>query len=174
MKSTTWLFSAVFSAFISIAASAQADNLPDNCPCCEADFRSFDFWIGEWIVKDTLGTILGENTIKMQEQGCILSEYWRGAKGSTGMSMNYYDRSDKSWNQLWIDSSGNVLKLKGKGSDGIMVLVSEVQKSDKGAYRSRITWTKNKDGSVTQRWDILDAEKEEVRNTIFNGVYHPK
>ena len=84
------------------------------CACCTEKHQQFDFWVGEWVVFDTTGTKVGENTIEKLENDCILSEYWRGASGSTGRSYNYYNALDDTWNQTWIDNNGGSLVLKGK------------------------------------------------------------
>ena len=68
------------------------------------------------------------------------------------------DLTDKSWNQVWVDNSGYSLVLKGNLSNGSMILKSKLQKGDNGDFYNRVTWTPNKDGSVTQLWEILSTE----------------
>ena len=80
--------------------------------------------MGDWTVYDTAGNVVGQNTIKKLENNCIVSEHWRGAKGLTGRSYNYYNMADSTWNQLWIDSNGSNLVLKGKAEPGKMILKS--------------------------------------------------
>jgi len=123
----------------------------EECPCCSETNRQFDFWVGDWLVLDSAGTKLGENKIIKIEGGCILSENWKGAMGGTGSSYNYYDRSDSTWNQLWIDNSGNILKLKGQFQSGQMVMKSELQKG------SRLDWYYN--------------QNEKLLQTAFLGIY---
>lgn len=146
----------------------------EDCACCTEMHQQFDFWVGEWVVSDTSGNIVGENTIVKLEDECIVSEHWRGAAGLTGRSYNYYNQADSTWNQLWIDSSGSNLSLKGYAEPGKMILQSELQKGQQvDWYFNRITWTKNEDGSVTQLWEILD--KNEKRLTVaFHGIYRLK
>ena len=96
------------------------------CPCCTTQHQLFDFWVGDWMVYDTTGNKVGENTIVKQEDNCLLSEHWRGAGGSTGRSYNYYDPSDSTWNQLWLDNSGTILKLKGSAGTNTMSRKSEL------------------------------------------------
>jgi ketosteroid isomerase-like protein len=145
-----------------------------ECPCCTEARTQFDFWVGEWIVRDTLGNKLGENQIAKIEGGCILTEHWVGAQGGTGSSYNYYDTSDSSWNQLWIDNSGSILKLKGNKESGSMILKSELQKGSKVAwYYNQITWTPNEDGTVSQLWQIFDKDHR-LLQTAFLGIYQRK
>jgi hypothetical protein len=146
----------------------------DECPCCSKYHRQFDFWVGEWIVYDTSGNVVGENSIQKLEQGCIVSEHWRGAKGLTGRSYNYYNLADSTWNQLWIDSNGSNLILKGHAEKGKMILRSELMKGRQvDWYYNQIIWTANQDGSVTQLWQMLDQE-DNVLSTAFKGIYRRK
>ena len=157
-------------ALLLVSFGAYAQSPPT---CDTPDHRAFDSWIGEWVVHDTAGTYQGANTIEPLENGCILSEYWRGAKGSTGRSYNYYDRADSTWNQLWIDNSGNNLNLKGKASKDKMTLESKVVQGQKGPYKNRITWTLRADGSVSQQWDAVSLEGKQLA-TLFLGIYTKK
>ena len=34
-----------------------------NCACCDELHKQFDFWVGNWVVKDTLGNKVGESKI---------------------------------------------------------------------------------------------------------------
>jgi len=51
-----------------------------------------------------------------------------------------------------------------------MVLKSKLINSFRGNYYNQITYTKNKDQSVTQRWDILNENNEAI-STAFEGIY---
>ena len=35
----------------------------DNCPCCTDNHSTFDFWVGDWVVYNTLNNVIGENKI---------------------------------------------------------------------------------------------------------------
>lgn len=141
-----------------------------NCNCCSDFHLQFDFWVGDWIVTDTLGNKLGENTIIKLENGCILSEHWRGEKGGTGRSFNYFNSTDSTWNQTWISGSGNILELKGIFYGNKMVLKSELIHGNQGNYYNQITWKKRSDESVLQLWEIFD-EQNNKQQTAFKGIY---
>jgi hypothetical protein len=145
-----------------------------NCPCCTEAHSEFDFWVGEWTVSDTTGTILGENTIERVEAGCVLLEHWRGASGSTGRSLNYYNQTTETWHQTWVDNAGNPLILSGKVWKGKMVMRTDEQTGPNGtAYYNRITWSPQEDGSVMQQWDIM-SPSDSLLSTVFLGVYRKK
>ncbi len=141
-------------------------------PCSSENHQAFDFWIGDWNVYNTKGKIIGTNEVVKLQDGCVLQENWVASNTTnTGTSYNYFDSTDNTWNQVWISNTGNVLNLKGNiNKDGDMVLKSKLMNGKKGKYYNQITWSKNNDGSVTQRWDILN-ENNKLINTAFEGIY---
>ncbi len=145
----------------------------NECACCTPEHDQFDFWLGDWVVFNEKGEKIGENLVEELENNCLISENWKGSNGGSGKSFNYYDPETELWNQLWISSSGNILKLKGVAQADKMTLKSELIENGKGQYYHQITWTKNPDGSVTQLWEILD-KNEEVINESFKGIYRKK
>jgi tetratricopeptide (TPR) repeat protein len=77
-------------------------------PCKSAEFRQFDFWVGDWEVQDPAGKVVGQNLVTLEQDGCLIIEHWKDASGvQTGTSFNYYDIRDKMWHQLYLDNSGN-------------------------------------------------------------------
>lgn len=144
-----------------------------DCACCTPQHAQFDFWVGDWEVFNENGDRIGENLVEKLEDNCILNENWKGAKGSTGKSYNYYDPSDDTWNQLWISNSGTILKLKGTASKDKMTLKSELIKGKKGEFYNQITWIKNEDDSVTQLWEVYDPQGN-LLNEAFKGIYRKK
>jgi hypothetical protein len=142
------------------------------CNCCTPSHQEFDYWVGEWVVYDTSGTVVGSNSITKVQAGCALQENWVGGSGFTGTSLNYYDAKTDKWNQVWIDQSGSVLNLSGKYNNGQMILVSEEAYSEKQElwYQNRIIWTKNDDGTVRQLWEST-TDKGKTWNTVFDGLY---
>ena len=145
----------------------------DTCQCCSAEHDQFDFWIGDWEVFNSEGLKIGENLVEKLEGNCLISENWTGEYGNTGKSFNYFQPEDATWNQLWISNTGNILKLKGHAQPDKMILISELQKNDKGNFFNQITWIKNSDGTVTQLWEILNSEKKSLR-VAFKGIYKRK
>ena len=157
--------------FVSISVKAQ--NNP-KCYCCTQSHQLFDFWVGEWAVSDTLGKQIGKSKIEKLEGDCVISEQWSNLAGYTGRSYNYYDAADSSWNQVWIDHQGANLVLKGKGTEGKMVLRSKLTPDKKnGQVFNQITWTKETDGSVIQVWDVLDKNGNPIQE-VFRGIYRKK
>jgi len=144
-----------------------------KCACCDDNYNQFDFWIGEWAVYDTLDNLVGTNKIIKMHENCLIQENWVSKGENKGTSYNYFDPSDSTWNQLWIDNQGTILKLKGTYQANKMVLKSKLQKGQKvDFYYNRITWQQNDDSSVSQIWDVLDKNDNFLKN-LFTGIYKP-
>jgi hypothetical protein len=144
----------------------------DTCPCCSGSYTAFDFWLGDWSVYNTAGQVVGTNRIVELQDGCVLQENWEASdQSNTGTSYNFFDKTDSTWNQVWISNSGFILKLKGNLNDsGAMVLKSDLLSNQNGIFYHQITWTNNNDGSVTQKWDILDKDNGLI-SEAFVGIY---
>ncbi len=160
------LFLAVLWAILPLRAQQVAD-----CPCCDPVYRSFDFWIGEWEVSQADGRPAGTNRIVRLQDGCVLQEHWESAlPGVTGTSFTFYNRGSGKWEQLWVDNSGNVLKLSGGPRENAMVLASDPAPGPDGTpLVNRITWTSEGDGRVRQRWEVL--REGAVTRVLFDGYY---
>ncbi|MFD2585885.1 hypothetical protein ACFSQJ_03015 [Croceitalea marina] len=143
------------------------------CSCCSENHKDFDFWLGSWSVTNADGSKAGTNTITKDQDNCILRENWVSATaGYTGASVNFYNLKTAQWEQLWIDNSGNHLKLKGNRVGNRMIMSSDEFKNEDGKlYLNRITWTLNDDGTVRQLWEVLHNEK--AVNVLFDGLYTP-
>lgn len=153
--------------FILLLLPAQLSNAQCNC-CAEAN-RQFDFWIGDWEVFNPNGKMAGTNTIQVAQDSCVLVEHWKSFNGkSTGTSFNYYNASDSTWNQTWVDNQGGSLNLKGRWNGTSMVL----EENTNGTI-NRISWTPQKDGSVRQFWELRKAG-EDTWKPLFDGIYKRK
>lgn len=142
------------------------------CPCCSENYQQFDFWLGEWEVFDTSYNWLGRNSLIKRENGCVIQESW-SSQGS-GTSLNYFDRTDSLWHQLWVASGGGNLQIYGGIKNGKMMMQSDLIPGRRiPYYRNRITWTPNSNGTVTQQWDIVDSSGNIIQ-TSFLGIYHPR
>lgn len=136
--------------------------------CSGSEHRQFDFWLGDWEVTDTTGTVVGENRIARVSSGCGLLENWRGANGNEGTSLNWYEPQTGEWNQLWV-GLGVYLRLTGGIEDGNMVLSGERQ-TPQGVVVDRITWSPLEDGRVRQVWEV-SQDHGDTWQVLFDGTY---
>jgi hypothetical protein len=164
------------------AAVAQAPVAPPTAvvpaapaakPCTAPENRQFDFWIGDWEVKNPKGEHEGTNRIDSILVGCALQEHWDDGKGMTGSSFNMYQPGIHKWHQTWVDSSGGILLLSGEFTGGKMVLAGErINKAGKKIL-DRITWTPIDANHVRQFWELSrDDGKTWISN--FDGTYTRK
>lgn len=156
-------------AYLALAAPTTAVAQETAAPCNSAEYRQFDFWLGEWEVSNPGGDVVGTNTITTVSDGCGLREQWEGAGGGVGESLNAYDRRTGSWHQTWVGGQGLVLRLDGGLRDGAMVLEGELI-GEEGVVLQRITWTPSSDGSVRQHWETSD-DGGTSWTTAFHGTY---
>jgi len=171
MPSTPQFLLAVASVaalFVLAPTNARAQTAPPAPPppaCQTAEYRQFDFWLGEWEVFLPNGKKAGDSRIEAIAAGCALLENWSGNGGFSGKSLNSYDSEDKRWHQSWVDSSGSRLELVGSYADKRMVLSSAP-----GSTVQRIAWSVNDDGSVRQLWESsVDGGKAWA--VQFDGKY---
>lgn len=168
MKATTLALSALL--LLPICLEAQSPPPPQDCSA--AEHRQFDFWIGEWTVTNA-GKPAGVNRIESALKGCAIVEHWTSARGEHGTSINFYDRATKQWSQAWMDEGGNALHLRGGLVDGRMVMSSAPRDTGKGVDVQRITWWKERDGTVRQVWESsIDGGK--TWTMAFDGAYTAK
>ena len=156
------------------ALAGQTPPAPTPAPpaCATAEYRQFDFWVGDWEVFDPQGNRAGENRIEKILKGCVLLESWKGT-GMSGHSYNIYDATTKRWHQSWVDDRGTLLQLDGGFADGKMVLSGEriPRQSTTGAkVTDRISWSRLGPDRVRQHWE-RSADAGKTWSTLFDGTY---
>ena len=160
--------------FLSLTLTTSVNAQSKKAPCSSEKYQEFNFWVGDWNVYNTKNKLVGTNRIVKMQDNCVMQENWDSENGpSRGTSYNYYNKTDDTWNQVWVDNSGFSLVLKGNLENGNMVLKSDLIKGQKNTYYNKITWTPNKDGSVTQVWEYLDKNGK-VLSEAFRGIYKKK
>lgn len=166
-KAITIFLLAIFLFTSSILNSQTKKQLP----CSSKEYQQFDFWGGNWNVYNTNNKLIGKNTVLKLPNACGIQENWESkTSNNLGTSYNYYNATDGTWNQLWIDNSGYSLNLKGSLKGNKMILKSKLVKSKKGNYYNQITWTKNTDKTVTQVWDLISEQNVKIKE-LFRGNY---
>lgn len=153
--------------YLPTIAIAQQD--PFNCEV-SAPHRQFDFWLGQWEVRDAKGALQGNNLIESVQKGCALREQWRSVRGGTGESLNYYDPKSEKWHQLWLDAGASIIDIEGGLAEGSMVLEGAIHYLRGGkTFPFRGTWTLLPDGRVRQFFQQLDEKGQ--WQTWFEGFY---
>ncbi|MDX1516388.1 MAG: hypothetical protein R3288_06085 [Woeseiaceae bacterium] len=140
---------------------------------CEHDqrFREFDFWIGDWDVHVAGGQFAGHNRITAEQAGCVLVESWASATGGTGHSINYFDEARGDWVQIWNDSGGNQIQIRGGLTPSGMLLtgtIHYVATDQTAGFRG--LWTPLEDGRVRQFFEQSN-DGGETWAPWFEGFY---
>jgi tetratricopeptide (TPR) repeat protein len=82
-------------------------------PCLtRKESRLFDFWVGEWDVKNAQGQPAGQSSVQRLLEGCTLYENWTDMQGAGGKSLNSYNTAVKQWQQFWTDQYGRVTEYR--------------------------------------------------------------
>lgn len=137
---------------------------PPPASCAAPEYRQFDFWLGDWDVRDE-GDEKPSMRIVVEKvlDGCVLRETYRDVHGLVGESVSVYDASRRLWHQTWVTNRGQLLVLEGGIENGRMVL--------------RATET-TQDGPVLWRafWSPQGAEVRETAETSSDGgrTWKPK
>lgn len=145
-------------------------------PCAGAEYRQFDFWLGEWDVFNPAGQKIGRNSITSTNDGCVVLESWRDARGGTGNSFNFYEAATKRWHQFWVNSNGNAAPLSAAAdgtpmpmSGGLVNGAMVLQSAPGTKPINRWTWSKTEGGKLRQHAEQSDDGT--TWRTVFDGVY---
>jgi hypothetical protein len=147
---------------------AQTPATPTKSCSSQAEYRQFDFWIGEWDVK-VKDNQAGTNSVQLILGKCVIFENWSGSRGMNGKSFNIYNAAKKQWQQFWADDQGTVLELNGEFKDGAMRLFGEAP-GPSGKLLHRITYTPLPEDRVRQHWEI-SSDQGKTWTTSFDGLY---
>jgi len=139
--------------------------------CSTAKHHQLDFLVGNWVVRDRSGRVLGTDSVSKEHGGCSLIEVWREAgSGREGLGVIGYRRETGAWHQDLLIHTGFVLSVEG-GMDGASMVMTGKEYPGRGVTRiHRIRWAPASDGSVEQLWQtsIDDGRSWQVH---FEGVF---
>ena len=141
---------------LAIASPAPATaHAPQTPACAGPEYRTLDFWVGDWIAEDQQGHRIGTNHITRDEYGdCIITEHFKMDDGKMiGHSVSTYRPGIKEWRQTWVDSQNGYFNLAGgpvKGSDHIFYF-ENLRLTDAQPYQ-RMIWQDVKPDSFVWRW----------------------
>jgi hypothetical protein len=142
-----------------VRARAATPAQPSPCDTIPA-YRQLDFWVGEWRV--LLGERqVGTNRIEKVVHGCALIEHWRDGRGIEGMSLFYYEPTQRQWKQVWVDPGGvkekhliatleqGGVRFQGELRRGGRIVLDRTTLSPLGGGRVRQLIEQSEDGGTT-------------------------
>lgn len=133
--------------------------------CSGPDYRTFDFWLGDWDVVvrarkspngDEWAVARGVNQISSLLGGCAVEERF-SADGPgqpwAGRSLSRWVEGEKRWRQAWVDDTGSFLAFTGGMQGKEMVLMGEPSVRDGETVQMRMVFTDIAADSLTWRWE---------------------
>lgn len=160
--------------FMSVDALAQQTQ-QSRCKANPA-YRQFDFWIGEWEVKNPQGQLAGNSRIELILGDCVIYENWTSASpGYEGKSFNYYNLIDGKWHQKWIDNQGIPIEFVGEYDAEAKTLNYTGEGYGQGGVKLKykLTFHHLADDHVRQVWE-QSSDDGATWATIFDGHYRKK
>lgn len=152
-------------------ASFLGATVPLSASCSTPKHQQLDFLLGNWVVRDRSGRVLGIDSFSKEHGGCSLIELWREAgSGKEGLGVIGYRPETGAWHQDLMIHVGFVLSVEG-GMDGASMVMTGKEHPGQGVTRiHRIRWTPTSDGSVEQLWQtsIDDGQSWQVH---FEGAF---
>jgi len=155
---------------VQLLSSASFGQAESRCSSDER-YRQFDFWLGEWEVKDAEGKLAGESSITSDLSGCVVFEHYRTPTYS-GKSINIFDVTDGKWHQTWVDVTGVLTEYTGGIEDGKMIYVADEVRNGNPVLL-KMTFTKKEDGSVRQ-FGEFSSDKGKTWKVRYDLLYLKK
>jgi hypothetical protein len=148
---------------------------PENCT--GAEYRQFDFWVGNWDVVTTgkPEEMKAGSRIESINFGCGIRETWLPFTSLNGASLSIYDKYDRTWHQSWIDASGDRVEFQGGLKDGKMIMTGlwrGVFGPGKDAIM-RMTWSPAQNGQVRQVGET-SVDQGKTWQPSFDFTYQPR
>ena len=146
-----------------------------STPCAaDRDARRFDFWVGEWDVRTPQGQTAGSSSVLPVSGQCALLENWTSAFGTSGKSLNGYNRALGHWQQFWIGQDGSVTEYRESSWDGpSLVFLAPAAPGDTTHTERRLTFTPLSKDLVRQHGETSSDQGRSWR-TSYDLYYHRK
>jgi len=142
-------------------------------PCMySTESRQFDFWIGDW--EAFVGNRkVGENSVKLQADGCALEENWKASAGGFGKALNSYDAVNKKWKQFYVMSQGVIYEFHGEFKDNVMRMEGETIGANGAKVLNVVEHHFLADKTVRQFWKISN-DGGKTWQPIWNAIFKKK
>jgi len=133
-------------ASTALASTAFAQSKPS---CDTPAHHAFDFWLGDWDVKDAKGNAAGSSHVERILDQCVIFENWT-SPGYEGKSFNTLNPKTQKWTQYWVDTAGTTAEMTGAFEDKNLVYQRDMTRRDGTPAKSRMTFFNLADGRVRQ------------------------
>lgn len=151
----------LFSAPVSARAAA---------PCRAAVYHQFDFFLGNWTVKDRSGKVIGSDVVTKRMNGCVVFEQWKDANGpGTGFGISGVQAGRHGWHQTFMDDGGLVLTLDGMRAGNTMRLRGHDYPA-RGQRLHDVTWMQR--GAIVEEVWKMSGDDGKHWKTVFDGFFY--
>jgi tetratricopeptide (TPR) repeat protein len=147
------------------------------CATCDgqAEYRQFDFWLGEWDVRpysSPNALPIARSVIERANGNCTIVENYYTKGAYIGKSFNIYDPSAKKWRQFWNDNLGQVLQFEGEfdAKENALKYRSEARNSQGQKVLSKMTFYNLSPEKVRQVWET-STDDGATWALAFDGLY---
>jgi hypothetical protein len=155
-----------------LAGSISTDVSPQHAFCSTAEYRQFDFWLGDWDAFDVGGnTAVARVRVDRLLDGCVVREAYEGVDGHKGQSLSIYDSSRKVWHQSWVTNRGELLTIEGNFETGEMVLSGADRTADGKERRVRGIW--RPEGAEVRESAVTSTDGGKNWTPWFDLVFRP-
>jgi len=155
--------------------SAGSTSIEDSRPhssCSAAEYRQFDFWLGDWDAFDIGGTTpVARVRVDGLLEGCVLRENYEGVDGHKGQSLSIYDSSRRVWHQSWVTNRGELLTIEGKFQGGEMVLSGADRTAEGKPRLVRGIW--KAEGGGVRETAVTSTDGGKTWTPWFDLVFRP-
>jgi hypothetical protein len=119
-----------------MAANARAAEAARVEACSGAEYRQFDFFVGDWdgFEMEKPEVKVARNRVTRILDGCVVLEDYQGTDGSYGESFSIYDKTRNVWHQSWVTNRGVLLVIEG-GMQGDEMVLSGADRTADGKER---------------------------------------
>lgn len=160
---------------VAAATKAGAPSLPaPSAKCPNAEFRQFDFWIGDWDTFETDGSVQGSiarTHVDAIAGGCGIHELYEQTDGLIGDSILNYDPIRKEWQQTWVSNRGSVMVIYGAFKDGAVTMEGESHQNNGKKIKQKITW--KAEGDSVREYSTWSKDGGRTWEPAFDVTFKP-
>jgi hypothetical protein len=158
-------------AVLAAANVCAAATSPRPTGCNTADYRQFDFWLGDWDAFESTDatTPVARTHVDRIAAGCAVHELYQQSDGLIGDSILSFDAVRKAWQQTWVSNYGSLMVVSGRYSNGALTLQGEMHVHDGSSILQRITW--KAEARTVHEWSIMSRDGGKTWVPAFDVVF---
>jgi hypothetical protein len=141
--------------------------------CKDAEFRQFDFWVGDWDSFDIdngneSAHSIARNHVTAILNGCVIHEDYDQFNGLHGESFTIFDSARNVWHQSWV-TNGGVLWLLDGTRTGSRITLEGDNVTATGRQRIRVFWEPQ--GVDVRETATMSEDGGKTFNPLFDVLF---